>query len=187
MKFSTPFVLSFFATGAFSRVAGNDIRGLDLGQRDLATITGVLDNVDTDLNELDTAVNAYSGGNANSVISAANDLISTINAGKTTVDGQPMLSLQDSLALQGPVETLTDSATTLVDDLTAKRPLISSNGLCGTTRGLVTSIDTAANALISSVVSKVPSAAQSIAERLVRDLKAELTRAKTNFNTANCP
>lgn len=187
MKFSTSFFLSCLATSAYARVAGNDARSFYVEERDLATITGVLSKVDTGINNLDTAVKAYTGGSGTNIISVANTLISTINAGKTTVDGQPQLSLADSLALQGPVKTITNSATTLVDDLTAKRSLIISNKLCATTRGLVTKIDSSANALIDSVVSKVPAAAQGIAEGLVADLKAVLAKAKANFSTANCP
>lgn len=189
MKFSATILVSFLAQGAFTRVAGHDPRdaSLDLVLRDLATFEAVLDSVDTGINNLDTAVNAYTGGPGTNVINVSNQLITTINTGKTTIDGQPQLTLSEALALQGPVEALTDSATTLVDDLTTKRPLFISNNLCNTARGLVGRINTSSNALINSVVAKVPSGAQGIAERLVRDLRAQLTRATTNFNAANCP
>lgn len=188
MKFSAPVLaLSVLVPSAFGRVVGNDPRGLVVDQRDLATFESVLGDVDTDINKLDTAVKAYTGGAGTNVINAANELTGTINSGKTTIDGQPQLTLSEALALQDPVETLTASTKTLVDDLTGKRSSIISNKLCATTRGLVGKIDTSANALINSVVSKVPSAAQSIAERLVRDLRSELARAKTNFNAENCP
>lgn len=187
MKFSVPAIFSILAPCALARVAGHDPRGLDFAERDLATFERVLDNVDTGLKNLDTVVKAYTSGPGTSVINSANQLVTTINTGKTTIDGQPQLSLSEALALQDPVEVLTASAKTLVDDLTAKRPLFISNNLCTTSRDLVGKISTAANSLINAVVAKVPSAAQGIAERLVRDLRAELARAQTNFNAANCP
>ena len=187
MKFSGSVIISILAPVAVARVASPDPRDLDYYKRDLATFETVLENVDTGINDLNTAVSAYTGGPGTNVISVANQLVTTINNGKTTIDAQPQLTLSEALALQQPVKTLTSSATTLVDSLTAKRPLFISNTLCTTARGLVGRISTSSNALINSVVAKVPSAAQGIAERLVRDLRAELTRAQTVVNAANCP
>ncbi|KAK0384873.1 hypothetical protein NLU13_7351 [Sarocladium strictum] len=177
MKFSASLlVASAFASSVFALVPSKPTRDI-----------WVLNEVNSDIIDLNNAVTAYTGGTGTTVISRADTLIGTLNAGVTTANAQPMLTLSESLALQGPVQTVTGSTRDLVDDLTAKRPLIISNGLCATTRGRVNTINTSANNLINAIVAKVPAAAQSIAERLVSDLRAELARAKTNFSTSNCP
>jgi hypothetical protein len=154
--------------------------------RQINVITGVLDAVGTDIDELDAAVLAFTGNSAN-VEARAADLINTLTTGKTTVDASASLSLADALGLQGPVQELTDQAEKLKNDFIAKRPVIISNKLCGRSRTILGNINTNANALINSVILKVPSAARPIAESLAKDLRDILAEVVAAFSTANCP
>ncbi|KAF4456628.1 cell wall protein [Fusarium austroafricanum] len=156
-----------------------------LVQRDLATVTGVLNDVGSGIDGLDSAVKAFKG-NSDPVVDAAEKLVSVINAGKTKVDKSDDLSLSDALGLQDPVKDLTKKAETLTDDLKAKRPQIQEAGLCGTTRTQISDINTASKKLIASVVSKVPKAAQGIAENLASGLTDVLNEAQDAFSEKNC-
>lgn len=176
MKVSAYLSAALFGTAALSAVA----------PRQVSVITGVLSDVQDSIGKVDSAVNAYNGGDSSPVVDAGKSLVSTINDGNSKASGVSELSLEDALSLQAPVKSLTSKAQTLVDDLTSKRSVIAENGECATTRTLVGDIDSSSNTLINTIVGKVPQDAQSIAESLVADLKAVLAKAKDNFSEANC-
>lgn len=189
MKFSASLSVAIFSTAVLSSAVVPSRVSRDAPsfiERDLATVTGVLNKVGGGIDDLDTVVKAYDGGDSGPVVDSAKSLVSTINAGKTTVDGSDDLTLEDALGLQEPVKALTNQASTLVDDLKSKLDTIAKAGECETTRGLIGSIDTSSNSLIDSVIAKVPEAAQTIAEGLAADLVAVLKDAKDSFSESNC-
>jgi hypothetical protein len=182
--------LGLFAADVLSAAVAVDVgtaiaRDIPIA-RQISVITGVLDAVGTDIDELDAAVLALTGNSAN-VEARAAELITTLQTGKTTVDASASLSLADALGLQGPVQELTDQAGKLKDDFIAKRPVIISNSLCARARTITANIATNSNALIDSVIAKVPAAARPIAESLAADLRDILAEAAAAFTTANCP
>ncbi|KAM5345107.1 hypothetical protein ACJ41O_010969 [Fusarium nematophilum] len=157
-----------------------------LVERDLATVTEVLNDVGSGIDNLDSAVKSFNGGDSGPVVDAAESLVSAINDGKSRVDDSDDLSLSDALALQDPVEDLTDKAQTLTDDLKDRKSAIQEAGLCGTTRSQITDINSASQELIDSVVSKVPEGAQSIARELASALIDVLNDAQDAFSESNC-
>lgn len=179
MKVSASISIAVFSTAALSGLAPIKARQIDV-------ITSILESVGEGIEGVDSAATAYDGSDSSGLISASEDLVSTINEGTTTAEGSEDLDLEGALGLTGPVEELTDQATALVDNLTSKRDLIAENGECGTTREQVSNINTASNELIDAVISKVPEAAQDIAEGLAADLRAVLEEAQENFSEANC-
>ncbi|KAF5603300.1 cell wall protein [Fusarium pseudocircinatum] len=189
MRFTTQ-VLSLSQLAGFLSLALASPSGVirdppSLVQRDLATITGVLNDVGSGIDDLDSAVKAFKG-DSDPVVDAAESLVSVINDGKTKVDKSDDLSLSDALGLQDPVKDLTKQAETLTDDLKAKKPQLQEAGLCGTTRAQISNINDASKKLIASVVSKVPEAAQGIAEDLASGLTDVLNDAQDAFSEKNC-
>ncbi|KAK2592106.1 hypothetical protein QQS21_010212 [Conoideocrella luteorostrata] len=172
MKF---LALTSLATGAFA--------GLMI--RDLATITGVMSGIGTDLDGLDTAVKGFTSDPTN-ILTASNKLIADLKAGKTKVDPLPELSLTDALGLQTPAKSLQTKGDALLADFKAKRDALAAAGLCGPALQQATSINTASQDLIKSIVGKVPADAQSIAEGIVAPLIKDLQDAQDAFSPANC-
>lgn len=160
--------------------------GSTLTERDVATVTNVLNDVGSGVETLDSAVQSYDGSDSSPVVDASQKLLGTIQDGKTTVDGSEDLSLGDALALQGPVEELTDKVQALADNLKGKKDTVQEAGECSTARELITNINGASQDLIDSVISKVPPAAQPIAEDLAADLRNILEDLQSAFSETGC-
>ncbi|KYK58756.1 hypothetical protein DCS_05774 [Drechmeria coniospora] len=154
-------------------------------ERDLATVTGVIANVGTKIEALDTAAKAFSGDQAG-VLGAAKELISTLEAGTKTVSGSAELTLSDAVALQGPVTALQSKAEKLESNFLAKRSAVEEAGACDAVRKALSDISTNSEALIKAVVGKVPTDAQAIAKTLAEGLTTVLAKAKGDFSADNC-
>jgi hypothetical protein len=188
MRFSA-FSVGILACSATASVLKSSLvirDGSTLTERDAATVTNVLNDVGSGVENLDSAVQSYDGSDYSPVVDASQALLGTIQDGKTTVDGSENLSLADSLALQGPVEELTDKVHTLADNLKGKKETIQEAGECSTTRELITNINGASQDLIDSVISKVPPAARPIAENLASDLRNILDDLQSAFSETGC-
>ncbi len=176
MKFSAQVVVAFLSAGALAHVA----------PRALSDFQGVLNVVQTDIDNLDSAVNAFTGNTA-PVQAAATTLINDLNTGNTNLAGQPVLSLADTFTLNQQVNTFKAHAKTLVTDLKAKRPTVISTGNCALVRNNIDSINTSAGALIQTIVSKANPAAKTIAENQAKEIQATLDDGKAYYTAANCP
>ncbi|KAK2602942.1 hypothetical protein N8I77_009436 [Diaporthe amygdali] len=154
-------------------------------ERDLATIQGVIGDVSTKLQALNTAAQGFSG-DASALTSASSDLSSTIKSGTSTVQGTDALTLTDAVSLQSTVQGLQGNAQTLVDNLSSKKSAIEQAGLCDTVLQQSQGLSTDSQALIDAVVSKVPQEAQSIAQNLVAGFTATLQQNQANFAQGNC-
>ncbi|KAK3190951.1 hypothetical protein K4F52_002899 [Lecanicillium sp. MT-2017a] len=166
-------------------LAATTLAAQPIVERDLKTITGVLDEIKTDIQTLDDAVKNYSD-DKEPLLKASNDLIESIKSGKTKVDGSDNLELNDAVSLTGPVQELTSLGQTLADDLKARRETVEKLGECSLVRTQISSVNEASQALIKSVISKVPEEAQSIAEQLAAGLTDVLNQSQEDFSEANC-
>lgn len=175
MKFSAP-VVACLSAGAFANVA----------PRALSDFQAVLSTVQTDVDNLDTAINAFNGNTA-PVQSAATTLVNDINTGNGQLTGQPVLSLPDTFVLNSQVNSFKSHARTLVDDIKAKRPTVIQTNNCALVRDNINSINSSAGALIQTIVDKADPGAQSIAEQQAKDIQAILDDGKAYYTTANCP
>ncbi|OAQ61276.1 cell wall protein [Pochonia chlamydosporia 170] len=155
--------------------------------RDLKAITGVLDNVKSDLQNLDAVVKKDGNGkDPEPLLKASNALLQTLKKGKTTVDGSSELALTDAVALTQPVQDLTKLGQTLTDDLKSIRPNVEKLGECQVVRTQISSINAGSQALIKSVVGKVPEEARDIANQLSAGLTKVLEQAQDDFSEQNC-
>ncbi|KAJ4245280.1 hypothetical protein NW762_014150 [Fusarium torreyae] len=152
MRFSTQVVSLFHLIGFLSLTTassdGVNRQPPSLVRRDLATVTGVFDDVGSGIDELDSAVKAFKG-DSDPVVDTAENLVNVINGGKTEVDKSDDLSLTDALALQDPVRSLTNKAEALTNDLKAKKTAFQEAGLCVTTRSQISEINGASQKLIN--------------------------------------
>lgn len=174
MKYTTPIALLAVSAQAYV-----------VEIRDVATIKGVLLNVQNGVDNLDAVGKAFDG-NIQPVLDASNALITTVNEGKSTVDGSSNLSLGEALQLLGPVGTLKDHAQTLSDDLLARRAQVQQAKGCDLTRTQIGGIKDSSKGLIASIVSKVPDAAKNIANQQASQFTDILQKAEDNFAGSNC-
>ncbi|KAG5953602.1 hypothetical protein E4U53_004558 [Claviceps sorghi] len=177
MKFSA--VLICLASQALAR------RTMLLAERDFSTISSVLQNVQSDIKSLDSAVKA-GGTDPEPLLKASNALIKTLKDSKTKVDGSSNLALTDAVKLTQPVQDMTNLSQDLVDNLKTARSSIEKLGYCGAVRTQTSKINDESQALIKSVVGKVPQEAQDIATQLSAGLVKVLSQVQDDFSEKNC-
>lgn len=176
MKFSAQIAVACLSAGALAGVA----------PRALSDFQQVMNTVQTDVDGLDSAINAFNG-NTGPVQSAATTLVNDINSGNSHLSGQPVLNLADTFTLNSQVSSFSNHAQTLVNDIKAKRPTVIQTGNCALVRDNINAINTAAGTLIQTIVSKADPAAQSIAQSQAKKIQAILDDGKAYYTTANCP
>lgn len=177
MKFSSQLAILCLATGAYSRAV--------VEERDLQTVTGVLTQVQTGIDSLDSVVNAFNGDPA-PLQSKSGQLVSIINAGITTVQASTLLTASETVALYNPVNELKAHAQALSDDLKGQRPAIQTARLCDVTRQQISDINSASQALITAIVDRVPPAGKSLAQMLADGITQVLNGAQANFAPGQC-
>jgi hypothetical protein len=173
MKYLT---LASLVSGAFAGV---------LFQRDLATIQAAMTAAGTGIDNLNTAVQAFTG-DPTDLLAASNALIAAMKDGAAKVQPTGELSLTDALGLQSPAQDLQKKGDALLASFKARKSTVEELGLCEVTEAQATDINTSGKALISTIVSKVPAAAQGIAQGIVDPILKTLADAQTEFNSDNC-
>jgi len=162
-----------FATGAIAQ---------------LTVLTPVIDKIVSDVGALDTAIVAYSSGDAAAVLSAGKTLLDDINAGVTTAKGSSDLSQTDALSLTTPIQGLQTATEGVIRDLTAKKCAFVS---AGKSADVLTNLQdqlTASKALADAITSKVPQALQSVAATLSSGIATALQGGVDSFkDTSSCP
>lgn len=182
MQFTTVSLFAL-ALGVSASVIGDTPSRVE---RDLPTITTVINNVGDKINALDQAATSYNGGDATAFEAAGTALEDTISSGVTTVQGTSNLTLNDAIALQSQVTTLQSSAEKLVSDLASKKTQIQEANLCATVLDQSTRLNSLSQQLIDAITAKVPAAAQSIAAQLTAGFTATLQQNQANFASGNC-
>ncbi|OAA57813.1 Cell wall galactomannoprotein [Cordyceps fumosorosea ARSEF 2679] len=175
MHFSAPLAVISALSGAHALVI----------PRDASVIIGVLTAVQGDIDGLDSAVNGWTS-DPSPVLDASNKLVDTISQGTATVQGSPDLTLDESLTLLDPVQSLKQHAQTLVDDLKAKKDTVQQAGLCEVVEIQIGTISDKSKGLIDATVSKVPQDAQGIAQDQAQGILDVLADAQSAFSPGNC-
>ncbi|KAF7128652.1 hypothetical protein CNMCM5793_003503 [Aspergillus hiratsukae] len=167
MRFSA--LTSVLALGAFTGVLATPTkvsREPSLVERDIATITGVINDISAKVDALDADIKAYNGGPTDTIEGASEDLVSTINAGTSTVAAQPALSTPDALNLVNPILALTNKVKTTINDLISKKSPIVAAGSGPTTYNQLLAQYTASQNFATALSSKVPEGLKSTADQL---------------------
>jgi hypothetical protein len=139
-------------------------------KRDLATVKAAFANITNALNQLDTDVNAL---NTNSNIadtvatlnSDANNVITALNTGTANIDATSALSLSDAINLASVAQGLGTTVNNTINDLIAKEPIINSSGNDPLVVSELQAQYSATQAFINAVASKVPSVVSGIAKK----------------------
>ncbi|KAG5946487.1 hypothetical protein E4U53_006588 [Claviceps sorghi] len=154
-------------------------------RRDLATITGVLDNVKTSIEKLRVAVN-NGFADPEPLLLASNGLLTALKSGTTTINGTGNIDFLDSVRLIRPVHELTALGESLAGNLEEMRGGLKAAGLCDVARLQISSISTRSQDLINAVDSKIPKEAQEISRELTSGLTNILVQSTDQFSEQNC-
>ncbi|KAE8154472.1 hydrophobic surface binding protein A-domain-containing protein [Aspergillus avenaceus] len=174
MKFSVVSVLTLgLATGALAAPSNME--------RDLPTITGVLSGIGPKVEALDSAIEAYQGGDVAKVQSASDSLVAAINAGTTKVSSTSALSGGDALGLPGPVNDLKEKITSAVTHLSGKKAQIVKAGKGGQTYNDLIQQKNAAKKLSDTIVSKVPDNLQDLAGNVAGGISTAIEKGVKDF------
>lgn len=152
-----------------------------LMQRQAQTIINVVTGIDTQVKSLDTAIQGYNGGDATSLLTASQAVLSATSNGVTTVNGATSISLNDALTLQSSVQTLTTDLNQTISDLVAKKSQLVAAGQGGTVEQNLQQQLTAAQSLSTAIASKVPSSVSSLAQQLSQGIVNAINTGVTAF------
>lgn len=159
--------------------------GPTLVDRDIATVTSAVTQVDSGLKNLDTAVQGFSSDPAD-MNSAADALLRTLNTATMQIMQTSNITVEDALSLQSTVTSLQKDGETLINDLEAKKSAIQAAGLCGSVMKQTSDISTASQMLIAAVIAKLPESVQSVGNQLAAGVADTLNRPMQIFSSANC-
>ncbi|TQV97822.1 hypothetical protein V2A60_006455 [Cordyceps javanica] len=176
MKYAAILSLGLAATAAASA---------SIVERDAAPYKKVVESITTAVDNLDSAVQKYSG-DKQPVIDASDALVKALDDGKTTIDGLGSLSAGDAGPLAGDLGTLSAKSQTLTDDLKGKRGDVERAGECDSVRKALGDINTSAQALVDTAVGKIPKGLQSLAQGFVSQFTDGFKETQDYFSTSNC-
>lgn len=157
-----------------------------LPKRDVATISTVISQASAALTSLDNSVKAFNGQDFTALASDATNLKNVLVSGTSQIQATSAISAQDAITLQSSLSPVQSLGTSLVTDLTAKKPQIQQASLCGVVQQQTADIGTAANNLIQATVQKVPANLQQVAGTLTAQFTGQLSDVSNQFATGNC-
>lgn len=155
-------------------------------KRDVATISNVIMQVTTSLNQLDASVKAFNGQSFSQLATDAGNVKTTLANGAKQISGTSNITAQEAVQLQSSLSPVQTAGTNLINDLSAKKPQIQQASLCQTVQQQTQEIGTSAKDLIEATVSKVPQNLQAVAGQLTSQLTSQLSDVSLNFAPGNC-
>lgn len=186
MKFFTEITLLALAAGALAETPTRVQRDApSVVERDLATISGVIQQVDNQLKQLSTAVQNFNG-DLGGLAGAAGAFINTLQQGTQQVEQTSEITLNEALNLQQFVSGLQSDGNALIKGLNDKKPDFEKANLCGVLLSQVDQTGTSAQKLIDAVVKKVPQSIQQVASQLAGSFAKSLNDAKDTFSPGKC-
>jgi len=157
-----------------------------LAKRDgFSVISSVLHAVETGINNLDAAINDFSGSDT-AINSATNALVTLITDGTTSVEAAAALNSLDSISLVTEVMGLQDDASQLLSDLQVQVPAFEGASLCATASAEVSSVNSASLPLITAVLAKVNAMVAAQASAQATSLEETLQSAVAAVDSTNC-
>lgn len=170
MKFSS--ALTFLAVSGAASAS--------ILERQVQTIIGVVNGINTVVGDLDTAVKGFSG-DPKSLLAASQKAQDTVTKGVETVNGASSITLTDSVQIQGQVQNLQSTLESVVSDLISKKDALVTAGQGQTVYKSLQDQLTGAKALQAAISSKVPPEVQSLAQTLSAGINVALEKGITAF------
>ncbi|EHA52487.1 cell wall protein [Pyricularia oryzae 70-15] len=154
-------------------------------ERDLATISRVVTDVDSKIKDLTDSIKNFNGDPA-ALSKASSTLTSTLNQGASDVSAGTSITLNEAITLQAQVSGLQSDSNNLISALTDKKKAFEDASLCGVIYQQSGDLGTNAKSLIDAVVSKVPQDVQSLAQQVASGFSKTLMDTQAQFAPGNC-
>jgi len=151
-----------------------------IAERQVATIIGVVNNINTIVGSLDTAVKGFSG-DPKPFLAASQEAQDTVSKGVETVKGASSITITDSVQVQGQVSNLQATIESVVSDLIAKKDALVSAGQGQTIYKNLQDQLSGAKALQAAITSKVPPEVAGIAATLSAGINTALEKGVASF------
>jgi hypothetical protein len=184
MQFKSLLLLGLFGT-AFAAPVESVSNAVDAVQ-DLPTIQAAVDSVATTLTALNTAVSGLVAGADTKAATA--DLVAKSKAveaalkdGTAKVTATSAITLTEALQIQSSSSKLTTLVTQVINNLIAKKDIITQAGEKKTTLDILTAQKAASDALVQAITSKVPSAVQSVAATITKSVGEAIAKGIAAF------
>ncbi|KAF2758208.1 hypothetical protein EJ05DRAFT_486258 [Pseudovirgaria hyperparasitica] len=176
-------LIPFFLLGAAFASSPSPVeRKASLVQRDYATISGVISDVQSKTSSLKSAIDAYQGtGQTASVQNAQDALLNSINTGNSKVAASSSVTLAQAYQIGNQVDDLTDVVNASVDSALNKKSAFVAAGDAGKVKKGFNDLKSAANTLGSTIKSKVPSSAQNLAQQKIDKLNEAIQRGVDGY------
>ncbi|KAF2969191.1 hypothetical protein GQX73_g4393 [Xylaria multiplex] len=160
---------------AFTATAEMQLYGLPTpAKRDLATVTSVVAEISSAISQLDNSVKAFEK-DGTQVEADAENLVSTIKDGASTIISSGAISLDDALGLQDVATSLATAGQTLLADIDSKKEAFQASGLCESVQSTIKSIGSEVQSFVDSIVKQLPDDAQAVASQLTSGISTALT------------
>lgn len=155
-------------------------------KRDVQTISTVIMQTSTALQQLDTSVKAFNGQDFTQLAADATNVKNVLDSSTQQIQATSAITAQDAITLQSSLGPVQSVAASLVSDLAAKKPQIQQASLCQVVQQQTQGISASANALIQATVSKVPANLQAVAGQLTGQFTGQLSDTSLSFAAGNC-
>ncbi|KIW07230.1 uncharacterized protein PV09_02087 [Verruconis gallopava] len=151
-------------------------------ERQVATIVGVLSQINTDTQALDTAVKGFNGaGDIQSLQAAADKVATSVTNGVQTVNSATSISLTDALQLQSQVQNLQSTIESTVNDLISKKSALVSAGAGPQVSQNLNAQLSGSQQLATAISGKVPSEVATLAGQLASGITSALQKGVNAF------
>ncbi|TLD30893.1 hypothetical protein PspLS_02533 [Pyricularia sp. CBS 133598] len=154
-------------------------------ERDLATISRVVTDVDSKIKDLTDSIKNFNG-DPSGLSKASSTLTSTLKQGASDVSAGTSITLNEAITLQAQVSGLQSDSNNLITALSDKKKAFEDASLCGVIYQQSGDLGTNAKSLIDAVVSKVPQDVQSLAQQVASGFSKTLMDTQAQFAPGNC-
>jgi len=168
MKFSALTLLA--ASGAMASIA----------ERQVAAIVSVVNGINQQTGDLDTAVKGFSG-DPKTLLAATQKLQDAVTAGVSSVNAASSITLTDAVQIQGQVQNLQSTIESVVNDLISKKEALVSAGQGQTVYQSLQEQLTGAKGLQAAITSKVPPEVKTLATTLSAGINTSLEKGIDAF------
>lgn len=170
MKFSSSALTFLAVSGASASIL----------ERQVATIIGVVNDINTITGSLDTAIKGFTS-DPKPLLAATQKVQDAVTAGISTVNGASSITLTDSVQIQGQVQNLQATIESVVSDLISKKDALVTAGQGQTVYKSLQDQLTGAKGLQAAISSKVPPEVQSLAQTLSAGINTALEKGVAAF------
>ncbi|KAI0513337.1 hydrophobic surface binding protein A-domain-containing protein [Xylaria bambusicola] len=149
-------------------------------KRDMDAVNTALSQISNAITQLDTSVQAFDK-DGSKVKADAENLVSTIKEGASSVASSGAISLEEALGLQQVAAFLTTAGQKLVKDVQGKKAAFEASDVCEDVKSNIESLGSEAQTFVDAIIKQLPEESQQAAKQLTSGISASLTHGAKFF------